>query len=167
MIINEQPNDYRDVDLEFSGVTDLIAHEFRMLGCQVQEIGRLVSICLEDKEVFTFDSETSYTSRVSTRVLKNKAVARQLIKEAGLRVANGRLFSKSEKAKAFSYIEQIGSGVIKPVDGSHGRGVSVGVSVGEFDLAWGLAANLTRNEILIEEYFSEGTEARYLIVDGQ
>ncbi len=166
MINGLKLNEFSRVD-QGATSSDLVAHEFRMLGCQVEVNERLVFAKIGNRIVLTFDSETSYTSRAGTRLLKNKALARQFLKDAGLQVAQGRFFVKDQKSKARQYVEQICRGVVKPVDGNHGNGVSVDVSVEEFDTAWNLAAVLTRSGVLIEEYFTGGSEARYLVVGGK
>jgi len=48
-----------------------------------------------------------------------------------------------------------------------GRGVSVDVSVDDFDLAWAEAIQSTRRGVLVEAFIRDAQEARYCIIDGK
>lgn len=144
----------------------LMAKEFAALGCDVEKIGRVTFVEREGKTCFLLESETSFTSLLAYRILKDKDLAKRVFRRAGLSVADGDVFSKKEKARARQRLADIGPSVIKPADSNKGRGVSVNVTEETFDAAWSAATSVASERVLIERYFADGDEARYLVVDG-
>lgn len=103
----------------------------------------------------------------AVRTASNKQVSKDLLRSSKLSVASGEVFSKNEKERARGFISGLSSAVVKPCDGNKGRGVSVGVSADSFDTAWELALANTRSDVIVEEEFRGGGEARYLVIDGK
>jgi poly-gamma-glutamate capsule biosynthesis protein CapA/YwtB (metallophosphatase superfamily)/D-alanine-D-alanine ligase-like ATP-grasp enzyme len=161
----DQLNSYTNV--ERSTPTEILAFELRQLGCRVETNGSLVRVSLNDQTIYNLDSETSFTSLTAFRLFKNKSRTRWAFEDAGISVPEGRTFSKSKRAEAKSYVARLGRVVIKPADGNMGRGASVDVSVGDFDLAWTEAAQSTRRGVRIEAFIEGAQEARYCVVDGE
>ena len=143
----------------------LIAGEFERLGYPVEFIGKIVIANVKGKKLLFLETETSSTSLVGYRVLKNKNLARKFFEKAGISVARGKTFSRDEMVQAKKFALSLTSAVVKPVDGNKGKGVSVGVkSMQAFVNAWGSAAKVSKR-VLIEEQFIGGVEARYLVID--
>jgi len=57
--------------------------------------------------------------------------------------------------------------VIKPVSSNKGKGVSVNVTTETFEPAWLAAWVPGTNKVLVEKFFANGNEARYLVVGGR
>jgi len=147
-------------------VHGLLTPEFIALGCKVEELGPLMLVTRGEEICLLSDSVTTFTSQLAGRVLKNKDLAKIMFQRAGLCVAEGYAYRKKDKDVARQRLADIGPAVIKPIDGSKGRGVSVNVTADTFDAAWSTAAEETSDKILMEKYFSKGEEARYLVVGG-
>lgn len=145
-------------------VHGLLTPEFIDLGCKVEEVGQMMLVTRKDQLCLLFDSVTSFTSQLASRVLKNKDLARIMFKRAGLSVAEGYVYRNREKEVARKRLTAIGPAVIKPADGSKGRGVSVNVTAETFDAAWSAAEEISSGKILVEKYFAKGEEARYLVI---
>ena len=148
-------------------VRSLLTPEFVSLGCKVERLGSLMLVTRGEGACLLYDSVTTFTSLLASRVLKDKVLARMMLERAGLSIAKGRAYGKGDKERARESLVDIGPAVIKPVDGNQGRGVSVNVTAETFDQAWSAAADSTSNKILVEKYFEGGEEARYLVIGGK
>ena len=71
---------------EVVSTSRLLSHEFRSLGCHVKKIGRTLFVRREGKVRFLLETETSFTSLLAYRILKNKDLARTVFQEVGLNV---------------------------------------------------------------------------------
>ena len=146
----------------------LIAREFVKLGYEVDFSGKMGIVKGCDKRLLFLETETSQTSLLGYRILKNKKRAREFFKEAGVSIARGKTFRQNGKNQAWAFALKCMSAVIKPVGGNKGRGVTVGVkSEREFDDAWNNAIKISKQGVLVEKQFKNGIEARYLVVGGQ
>jgi D-alanine-D-alanine ligase-like ATP-grasp enzyme len=158
-------NEY--LEQESWGIT--VAHmepEFRKLGFATRTSGRFLLFAEKDgKRCIIFETETSFTSRVASRILTRKNIARALFKSGGLNVAEGKAFKPASVDEARAYASNLGLVVIKPTDGQQGKGITTNVSTSTFEAAWRNAVGMTNRKILVESQFS-GIEARYLVVDG-
>lgn len=148
--------------------TALLHYELRRRGIGTT---RLSQIFLTDDRAEQFVSHVTSTNRTATpavRATGRKSITARRLAAVGIEVAHGRVFDdKTQRAEAWALAQQFRRSVVKPSIGSKGRGVTVGISTREgFDAAWDLAFGLTRGEVLVEEHF-EGTEARFLLVDGR
>lgn len=151
---------------EIFDTSHLLAREFEALGCKIQRIEDLLYVTRRESSCYLLETETSYTSLLAFRILKNKVLARNVFQRACVNVADSYLFNKNERKLALKKLDEIGPAVIKPSDGNKGRGVSVNVTQKSFDTAWSSASNATSKKILLEKYFQNGKEARYLVVNG-
>lgn len=146
----------------------LIAQEFAKHGFQSEFIGKFLVTYFSNERVVFFETESSLTSLVGWRIIKNKVLAKKFLSSAGVSVAKGKYFNKKDKQQALNFIYNYPLCVIKPSDGRKGKGITVGVSnEEEFDYAWKTAITHSEKGILVEEQFTGGTEARYLVVDGK
>ncbi|HYE52276.1 MAG TPA: cyanophycin synthetase, partial [Azospirillaceae bacterium] len=108
---------------------------------------------------------TSRTSVIATEIASDKNLTNQILSDLGLPVPEQRIVYKlSEALKA---AERIGYPVvIKPVDGNHGRGVSVNLNTPEeVATAYETAAEISDGVVV--ESLILGLDHRLLVVDGQ
>lgn len=161
----ENRNQYSKHDIYRVG--ELMSREFRRLGCDVKKIGKILQVNNNWKTCYLLETETSFTSLLAYRILKDKNLARKVLQNIGLNVAVGHSYKLNDQEAAFRKLKEIGLAVVKPVDGNKGIGVSVKVTAETFDSAWSTAKKHTTKGILLEQYFENGKEARYLVVDGK
>lgn len=163
-ILLNKPNEYKN---EIFSTSNLLASEFQKKGYSSTRIGKYLVVNLGKENVVFLETESSFTSLVGARIVKEKPITRKFLKIAGLNVMEGKSFSIKEKENALNYALSLPASVIKPSDGNKGKGVTVGVkNKEEFEDAWNNAVSVTGNKILLEEQFIGGTEARYLVVNG-
>lgn len=112
-------------------------------------------------------SGTVLSSRPAAPLTMDKHSTRMLLQQAGVPAPKGRLFSQERFAEAAAYAEEIGYPVVvKPLRGTHGRGVVTGIS-DEDELAWAfksLAKSHARDDVILEEHIDG--EAYRIIVLG-
>lgn len=160
------PLDYPDP--VFFKTHPVITKDFERLGCDVEKLGRYSVITYEGRPFLMFESDTSFTSLLGARLLKDKRATHLLLRRQGLSVADQKVFSRKDRSAALRAVRDLGIAVVKPADGRKGRGVSVGVSEDTFPDAWDAAWAATKGRrILVESCFRGGSEARYLVVDGR
>ncbi|MCU1438184.1 MAG: cyanophycin synthetase [Naasia sp.] len=110
-------------------------------------------------------SITGATSHLGVVTAGDKHLTKTLLEEAGIPVPRGRVVSTADEAvEAAARLRR--PAVIKPLDGNHGRGVSLSV-VGEQAVrrAFAEAAAISRR-VIVEEQLS-GRDYRLLVVDGR
>ncbi|WP_343699153.1 cyanophycin synthetase [Caulobacter sp.] len=109
-------------------------------------------------------SITGQTSHIAVETAGNKALTKTLLAAAGVPVPRGGVVRTLEEAQAQA-AKIKGSVVLKPLDGNHGRGVSLGLSTPE-QVAWGYdqAIKHGRRVIVEEQYL--GRDYRILVVGG-
>ncbi|MER9235705.1 CapA family protein [Mesorhizobium sp. M0622] len=140
---------------------------FKELGYTSTRFGDLLRVAKGGRHCYLFEGETSFMSRLGSRILKDKVLTSRILKEHGLEVAEQHVFVSDQLEAARPLVARMGSVVVKPADGRKGRGVTVGVTPETLDAAWGLASVGSSKGILIESFFSNAVEARYLVIDGQ
>src|SRR4051794_20154774 len=112
-------------------------------------------------------SITGRTALVATDTASDKNLTKRLLDESGVPVPRG-IVARSEdeavrEAKRLRYPL-----VAKPLDGNHGRGVTIGIT-GEEQLRFGFReaqAQAKGRDVIIEQYFP-GNDHRILVVDGK
>ena len=112
-------------------------------------------------------SVTSNTSLVAVEAAGDKNFTKKLLGESGIPVPRGVVVRSADdavrEARRLRYPL-----VTKPLDGNHGRGVTIGIMDEEglrFGFAEALAAAKGR-DIIIEQFF-QGNDHRILVVDGR
>ncbi len=108
---------------------------------------------------------TSQTSAVGVDVAADKQLTKQLLAGAGIPVADGvTVRSPLEAAAALAEIG--GPVVIKPLGGSQGASITVGVrTAAEAAAAYGKASSVS--EAVLVEALVPGTDYRVLVIDGK
>ncbi|MGH2581165.1 MAG: cyanophycin synthetase family protein, partial [Actinomycetota bacterium] len=109
---------------------------------------------------------TSKTSSLAVDIAGDKDMTRRLISSAGLPVPRGEVVRSEDAAVAAA--RRIGFPVVtKPLDGNHGRGVSLDLRT-EDDVRAGFIRALNearRGEVVVESYVT-GNDYRVLVVGG-
>jgi cyanophycin synthetase len=109
---------------------------------------------------------TSKTSSLAVDIAGDKDMTRRLLSSAGLPVPRGEVVRTEDNAVAAA--RRIGFPVVtKPVDGNHGRGVSLDLHT-EDDVRAGFTRALKesrRGEVVVESYVT-GNDYRVLVVGG-
>ncbi|MCY3412786.1 MAG: cyanophycin synthetase [Candidatus Heimdallarchaeota archaeon] len=110
-------------------------------------------------------STSSNSSYISTEIAQDKELTLQLLYDVGIPVPRGGVARTLEQAH--EELDRIGFPVvIKPLDVSHGRGVSLNIdNIEDFDKAFEYANSYAR-EVIIER-FVEGRDFRVLVINGQ
>jgi cyanophycin synthetase len=110
-------------------------------------------------------SITGETSHVAVETAGNKALTKAMLSAVGVPVPRGAVVRTVEEA--LDQAARIkGPVVLKPLDGNHGRGVSLGLESAE-QVRWGFeqAAKHSRRVIVEEQYV--GRDYRILVVGGK
>jgi cyanophycin synthetase len=110
---------------------------------------------------------TGQTSAIGVDIAGDKMLAKQLLRRAGIAVAEGVVaLSAPEAVQAFN---QVGAPVvIKPLNGNHGKCVTVGIRTpAEAGQAYRRAAAGSGSGAVIVESYVPGTDYRVLVVDGR
>jgi cyanophycin synthetase len=108
---------------------------------------------------------TSETRHTAVEIASDKRLTNQILADLGLPVPRQRLVYKPEEAVAAA--ERLGFPVVvKPLDGNHGRGVSIDLRAPEpVRLAFEKARDESRTVIV--ETFHQGSDYRILVVNGR
>jgi len=151
----------------FGPSTGAIVEAARRRGVPVARLNEqsLVQLGWGSKQRLIRASVTGRTGLIAAELAGNKAEAKALLDSVGIPVARGVVVSTVEEAlKAAEKLKR--PLVIKPLDGNHGRGVTVGlVSEDEIRHAFDLAKPHGRRVILEEQL--PGRDHRVLVVDGR
>jgi cyanophycin synthetase len=110
-------------------------------------------------------SITSQTSQIAVSAAGDKAMAKSLLAAAGLPVPRGAVVRSAEEAVAEARRLQFPL-VTKPLDGNHGRGVSIGLNSVE-ELRWGFAQSAKHGKRVVVEEMLRGRDHRFLVVAGK
>lgn len=107
----------------------------------------------------------SLTSKKTKRVVDNKLETKAFLHQAGVKVPAGICILESEKDKGLRFLNDIGGPVVvKPRNGSGGRGITANIVTQE-----GLLKALERidsnKEVIIEEHIT-GQDHRVLVIGG-
>ncbi|HYF58130.1 MAG TPA: cyanophycin synthetase [Burkholderiaceae bacterium] len=108
-------------------------------------------------------AEVDATSAIAESIAQDKELTKRLLETVGVPVPRGR--SVDELDDAWEVLRSLdGPAVVKPRDGSQGRGVTVAVKTREdLEAAWA-AATAISDDVIVERYI-EGDDYRLLVVD--
>ena len=110
---------------------------------------------------------TNRTNMISTDIASNKAATKKLLGEMGVPVPKGFRIRNEDEVK--STVESVGFPVVlKPLDGNHGRGATVGIETLEDAItAFHVAQSQSRSKWVIVEKMLAGGDFRALVVDNK
>jgi cyanophycin synthetase len=147
--------------------TAAIVEEARRRGIPVRRLnsGSLVQLGLGRNLRRIQATMTDYTSAIGVEIAQDKEDTKRVLSNIGLPVPRGDTARTTTEAAAIA--EEIGFPVIlKPVDASHGRGISGRLdSVEAVRQAWTAAREVSRR-VVIEHYYG-GRDHRVLVVNGK
>ncbi len=107
-------------------------------------------------------AETDHTSAIAESIAQDKDLTKMLLDAAGVPVPLGRSVDDAEAA--WEAAQELGGPVVvKPRDGSQGRGVAVNIETRERVLAAFEAASQISSEVIVERYIP-GHDFRLLVV---
>lgn len=108
---------------------------------------------------------TSKTNMISVDIAGNKHATKKLLGEMGVPVPKGYRIREEEELE--SVVKSVGFPlVVKPLDGNHGKGATVGInSLEDAKIAFGKAKEYSR--WVIVEQMIQGADFRALIVNNQ
>ncbi|WP_162450146.1 acetate--CoA ligase family protein [Phytoactinopolyspora mesophila] len=144
----------------------LIADSARRRGLEVQRLTRQMQIIRSDSlAVGFFQNMSSPLTALDRAATNNKLLTKRILAENGIPLARGEVATSVDDALAAFH--RIGPPVVvKPISGSHGRGVTVNVQdEGELKTAAGEAFERT-NRLLVEEMISS-IDLRVMTVAGR
>jgi cyanophycin synthetase len=112
-------------------------------------------------------SITGRTSFVATELASDKNMTKKLLDESGVPVPRGVVAREVEAAVRAA--RRLGYPLVtKPLDGNHGRGVTIGIT-GDDQLRFGFAeaqAQAKGRDVIVEQFFP-GNDHRILVVNGK
>lgn len=126
--------------------------------------GNLVQLGYGKAQRRIWTAETDQTSAIAEEIAGDKDMTKRLLQACGVPVPQGLLVQSA--AEAWEAAQSIGTPVaIKPLDGNHGRGVSLDLCKQvEIESAFALAQREGRSQSVIVEAFISGDEHRLLVV---
>jgi D-alanine-D-alanine ligase-like ATP-grasp enzyme len=106
---------------------------------------------------------------VENKIIKSKHLAKKVLHWNGLPVPDGVVFKATEYIMALRWArDRMPNIVVKPVDGSEGMGVTVGISNEmQFEDAWNYALENNTGSVVVEEKAKGQAEVRLLVVGGK
>lgn len=109
---------------------------------------------------------SSSNTILAQRVAQHKDVCSRLLLAYDLPGSENAVFERGEASRAWLWAEKLGSVVLKPSDGIHGRDVHVDISsLSDFLTAFDAILSSGWNRVLVEKFY-RGTEHRCLVVNG-
>jgi cyanophycin synthetase len=147
--------------------TAAIAEAARRRGIPVRRVGArsLLRLGYGCHRQLAWAALTSHTSAVAVDIAADKKLAKQLLAAAGIPVPEGIVaYSEAEAAQAAGQIG--GQLVVKPLGGSQGASLTIGVT-GASEAAAAYAKAAQDNDAVLVEAFLPGHDYRVLVIDGR
>lgn len=172
-VMDRGENDYSQLSfIKFDpedSISSIIFHDLRQRGLIVKRVKKNhIEIFDGGRCIGIFSMHTPNQMLTSIKVSKDKNVARRILAGAGINVPVGKTFSDLERGLAY-FRERKSKLVLKPIKGSNGVGVTVGVEeeVG-FIKAWhkALEAAPDRAKKVVIEDFIVGDKVKLVVLDG-
>lgn len=136
----------------------------------VDNPGQLFSLSSKDRTHYFFRTRGDKVSNEAVAIGKDKEKTKEALKEAGVPVPDGKQFTENATNEAIiAYASEIGYPVVlKPTDGSFGRGVISNItSTGELEYSLEyVRSELNYPDVIIETYIP-GQEYRIYVADDQ
>jgi UDP-N-acetylmuramyl pentapeptide synthase/D-alanine-D-alanine ligase-like ATP-grasp enzyme/acylphosphatase len=117
------------------------------------------------ESVSFFQGMCSRTRVVARRATNNKEWTKELLSQAGIPAPCGASFASDQIESAWQFLASIGlPGVVKPIAGSGGKGISTEIFTREhFEQAWGIACATGAKKVMVEEHV-EGNDYRVFVI---
>lgn len=127
--------------------------------------GNLVQLGHGARQRRIWTAETEKTNAIAENIASNKDLTKTLLKSCGVPVPEGEVVDSP--AAAWSAAQDIGLPVVvKPLDGNHGRGVSIELSDrADIEAAFRIA-EAEGSDVIVERHIP-GDEHRVLVVGGK
>jgi cyanophycin synthetase len=108
---------------------------------------------------------TEKTSSIAVDIASNKEETKRLLQEQAIPVAKGITISSTEQVA--DAVQKVGFPLVfKPLDGNHGRGISINIQTLEDAIAaYDFAARISRR-VIVERYVT-GFDFRVLVIDNK
>ena len=152
-----------DEDIRLGPSTGAIARAAMARGIPMRRLteGSLVQLGWGAKQRRFWAAELDSTSAVAESIAQDKDLTKHLLEAAGVPVPNGRVVDDVDSAWAIA--QELGLPVVvKPRDGSQGKGVSVNITSREhLEIAFDVASQL--GAVMVEK-FLPGHDFRLLVV---
>ena len=147
--------------------TQALVDEARRRGVPVTRLDEysLVQLGQGSRQKRLRASITSQTSHIAVETAGNKALTKSLLLQAGLPAPRGGVVRTAEEAIALARTLK-GPVATKPLDGNHGRGVSLGLLTPE-QVRWGFEQAMLHGRRVVVEEMASGRDYRILVVDGE
>lgn len=156
---------YEDMELS----TQILMKESIKRGIRVEVIDKsenFISLKKDNKiEYVKQATKTSKDNYVSVLMMENKVVTKKILKDAGIKVPEGKEFHSIEEAK-YNIEEFIKKPiVVKPKSTNFGLGISIFPKGGQKeDITKALAIAFSHDNTVLIEEFIEGKEYRFLVI---
>lgn len=111
---------------------------------------------------------SSFSGILAVELACDKEGTKTILKDAGIPVPRGTVIQYLDELSAA--IEEVGGFpiVIKPLDGNHGRGISIDVkNQQEAEEAYDLASAASKTRSVIVERYYKGSDHRILVINGK
>jgi cyanophycin synthetase len=151
----------------FGPTTGAIVQEARKRDIPVMRLGdeSLVQLGHGRRQQRIRASITGRTSQIAVEAAGRKDLTKQLLDEAGLPVPRGVVVRTADQAveEARRMRHAV---VVKPLDGNHGRGVSIDLKTEE-EVRRGFELAAAHGRRVIVEQFYPGHDHRFLVINGE
>lgn len=136
----------------------------------VDEPGQLFSLHSAERSHYFFRTRGDKVSNEAVEQGMNKEITKQILSEKGVSVPEGREFTENAKEEdVIAYANELGYPVVlKPTDGSFGRGVMANITTDEeckHALDY-IRHELEETNIIVEKYI-DGADYRLYVVDEE
>lgn len=147
--------------------TRSLVNEARRRGIPVQRLDEqsLVQLGWGARRKLIRASITGQTSHIAVMTASDKSLTKTLLAAAGVPVPRGGVVRTLDEALAQAARIK-GPVVLKPLDGNHGRGVSLGLETPE-QVRWGYEQAIKHGRRVIVEEQYVGRDYRILVIGGQ
>jgi len=128
--------------------------------------GKFFSLSSEAKTHYFFRSRGDEVSNKSVRICQNKEETKKMLQKSSVPIPLGEEFDINQEEKVINYAESIGYPVVlKPLSGSMGRGVYMGINNKNelLDAMHDARSTLHYKKYLLEKYYP-GKEYRVYVV---
>ncbi len=127
--------------------------------------GNLVQLGYGSQQRRIWTAETDQTSAIAEEIASDKSLTKNMLESCGIPVPTGQTVDNIEQA--WEVAQDVGLPVaVKPLDGNHGRGVSLDLQT-ETDIKAAFTLAAQHGNGVIVERFIPGNEHRLLVVGNQ